>query len=86
MPGPPSMRVFSTMVPTTKVMASVSSANSSPRTDLTRNTTEPRAMPSSAAIRAAAGRVQRKGQFRLADSPAEVYMPMPKNAPWPKEK
>src|SRR3546814_5889404 len=25
-------------------------------------------------------------QFRLAASPAEVYMPMPKNAPCPKEK
>src|SRR3546814_6789855 len=86
MPGPPSMRVLSTMVPTTKVMASVSSANSSPRTDLTRNTTAPSAMPSRAASSAAAGRVQRNGQFRLAASPAEVYMPMPKNAPCPKEK
>ena len=80
------MRVFSTMVPTTKVTASVSSANSSPRTDLTLNTTTPRPRPSKAAISAAAGRVHKKGQFRLAARPAEVYMPMPKKAPWPNEK
>ena len=80
------MRVFSTMVPTTKVTASVSKANNSPRTDLTRNTTTPKPTPSKAANKAAAGKVHKKGQLRLAARPAEVYMPMPKNAPWPKEK
>ena len=75
------MRVFKMMVATTKVMASVSKANSSPRTDLTLNTTAPKARPSSAATSAATGRVSRNGQFKLADKPAEVYKPIPKKAP-----
>jgi hypothetical protein len=60
-PCPPSSGVLPTMVPSTKVMASVSSAKSSPRTPLTRNTTAPRATPSSAATSPATGSVQRNG-------------------------
>ena len=60
-PGPPSSGVLTTIVPMTKVIASVSSANSSPRTPLTRNTTAPSATPSSAATAAATGSVQRNG-------------------------
>ena len=80
-PGPPSIRVLSTIVPTTKVMASVSRANNSPRTALTLKTTAPSAAPNSAASAAATGKVARNGQFRFAAKPAEVYMPMPKKAP-----
>ena len=74
------------MVATTKVMAKVSNANNSPRTAFTRNTTAPKARPSKAAINAAIGSVNKNGQFKLADKPAEVYSPMPKKAPWPNEK
>jgi hypothetical protein len=80
------MGVFRMMVATTKVTASVSSANSSPRTARTRNTANPRPSASSAGIRAASGSVARNGQFNLPENTAVVYMPMPKNAPWPNEK
>jgi hypothetical protein len=84
--APPSSGVFVTMVPTTKVIASVSNANSSPRTPLTRNTTAPSATPSSAATSAATGSVHRNGHSQRASSVLVVYMPAPKNAPWPNEK
>jgi hypothetical protein len=63
------------------------SAKSSPRTRLTRNTTAPerdahRGRQSSAA----AGSVARNGHSERVPSTAVVYMPAPKNAPWPKEK
>ncbi|MCC2636240.1 MAG: hypothetical protein K0S48_4126 [Ramlibacter sp.] len=74
------------MVATTKVTASVSSANNSPRTALTRKTTKPMNSPSSAGSKAAKGKVARNGQFHLPASTAVVYMPTPKKAPWPKEK
>jgi len=74
------------MVATTKVTASVSSANSSPRTPLTRNTTKPMKRPSSAGTAAAKGSVARKGRSALPASTAVVYTPTPKKAPCPKEK
>ena len=80
------MAVLPMMVATTKVTASVSSANSSPRTPCTRNATAPTPTPMAAATSAATGKVQRNGQSNLAASVAEVYTPAPKNAPWPKEK
>ena len=70
----------------TVITASVSRANSSPRVRPTLNTTAPSPMPNRAASTPATGSVQRKGQSSLPASTAVVYMPMPKNAPWPKEK
>ena len=72
MPGPPSIGVLSTMVARTNVTASVSSANSSPRTRFTRNTTAPSAIASSAASGAATGSVARNGQSNLPESVAVV--------------
>ncbi len=74
------------MVATTKVAASVSSENNSARTACTRKATAPSSAPNSAATAAAAGSVQRKGMSNFVASVAVVYMPMPKKAPWPKEK
>ena len=71
-PGPPSIGVLCTMVATTKVTASVSSAKNSPRSPRTRNTTAPSATPSSAETPAAAGSVARKGQPSLPASTAVV--------------
>ncbi len=85
-PLPPSIGVLTMTVPITKVTASVSSANTSPRTPLTRNTTAPSATPSTHANSAAAGSVHRNGQSKRAISVALVYRPVPKNAPWPNEK
>ena len=84
-PGPPSMRVLSTIVARTNVTASVSSANSSPRRLRTRKTTAPTATPNSAATRPARGSVARNGRPAVARV-AVAYMPAPKNAPWPKLK
>ena len=64
----------------TKVTASVSRANSSPRSRFMRNTTVPMPTPSNAAIAAATGTVTRNGTFALVVSVAVVYMPTPKNA------
>jgi hypothetical protein len=69
-PGPPSIDVFSTIVASTKVTASVSNANSSPRTARTRNTTAPSARPSAVATAAATGSVARNGQSNLPASTA----------------
>ena len=85
-PCPPSSGVLSTMVASTNVTASVSSANSSPRRRPTRNTTAPMPIPNSAATSAATGSVQRKGMPNWPASVAVVYIPAPKNAPWPNEK
>jgi len=78
--------VLSTIVASTKVTASVSRAKSSPRSRGRRNTTAPSATPKTAATSAAAGSVHRNGTPALVTSVAVVYMPAPKNAPWPKEK
>ena len=85
-PGPPSMRVLSTMVPSTNVMASVSRPKSSPRSRFTRNTTAPIPAPRAAARMPAASSVHRNGTLKRVVSVAVVYMPAPKNAPWPKLK
>jgi hypothetical protein len=60
-PGPPSIFVFSAIVDSTKVTASVRRPKSSPRTPRTRKTTAAMPVPSSAATSPAAGRVHRKG-------------------------
>jgi hypothetical protein len=85
-PGPPSMRVLPMMVARTKVTASVSSANSSPRTPFTRKATAPTPTPITAATSAAIGNVQRKVQPKVTASVAAVYTPAPWKAPWPNEK
>ena len=85
-PEPPSIGVFRITVATTKVTASVISANSSPRSRFNGNTRAPIAQPRSAAIAAATGIVARNGQPNLTDSVAEVYMPTPRNAAWPRLK
>ncbi len=85
-PGPPSIRVLSTMVPSTNVTARVSSANSSPRSRRTRNTTAPIPRPRSAATTPAAGSVHANGNPKVTARVAAVYMPAPKNAPCPNEK
>ncbi len=85
-PLPPSMGVLTITVPSTKVTASVSSANTSPRMPLTRNTMAPTTRPSTQATAAAAGSVDRNGQPALSISVALVYRPAPKKAPWPNEK
>ena len=71
MPGPPST-LLSMMVARTKVIASVSSANSSPRSARTRNTIDPRINPKRAAQPAASGSVARKDQLYWATSAAVV--------------
>ena len=79
------MRVLSTIVARTNVTARVSSANSSPRSRRTRNTTAPIPTPKRAATSPASGRVGRSGRPALR-SVAAAYIPAPKNAPWPKLK
>ena len=71
-PLPPSMGVLTTIVPTMKVTARVSSAKTSPRMPLTRKTLAPIAMPSTAATAAATGNVHRNGQFQRDISVALV--------------
>ncbi len=66
------MGVLSTIVASTNVAASVSSANSSPRTWRTRKTTAPSPSPSSAATSAAAGSVHRNGTSNFPASTAVV--------------
>ena len=70
--NPPSIFVFSAIVDSTNVMASVSRPKSSPRTPRTRNTTAAMPVPSSAATSPAAGRVHRKGTPSVAASVAVV--------------
>ena len=65
--------------------ASVSSANSSPRSRRTRKTTAPIPTPKRAAASPASGSVARNGRPAVA-SVAVAYIPAPKNAPWPKLK
>ena len=61
-PGPPSIRVLSTIVARTKVTASVRSANSSPRSRRTRKTTAPTLTPNRAAASPASGSAARMGR------------------------
>ncbi len=84
-PGPPSMRVLSTIVASTNVTASVRRANSSPRSRGTRKTTAPIATPNRAATTPASGRAGRTGRPAVRRV-AAAYTPAPKNAPWPKLK
>ncbi len=71
-PLPPSIGVLTMTVPSTKVTAKVSSANTSPRMPLTRKTIAPTTTPSTQATAAATGSVHRKGQFQRAISVALV--------------
>ena len=80
-PGPPSIGVLSTIVASTNVMASVRSPKSSPRSLLTRKTTAPIPAASSAATRAAIGKVARNGRPNADVSVDVVYIPAPKYAP-----
>ncbi len=66
------MGVFCTIVASTKVTASVSSAKSSPRTRFTRKTMAPSTTPSRAATSPAMGRVTRNGQSNRPASTAVV--------------